>query len=50
MFDLIRDKVSKNTQIVLEESVRQNRMPRKYALSIARKRVREAAGLNSISS
>jgi len=49
MFDSIRDKVSRNTQMVLEESVKQNRMPRKHALSIARNRVREAAGLNCLS-
>jgi glutamate dehydrogenase/leucine dehydrogenase len=49
MFVTIQDKVSRNTRIILEKSVKQNRMPRKYALGIARARVREAAGLNSLS-
>jgi glutamate dehydrogenase/leucine dehydrogenase len=50
MFDLIEEKISRNTQIILEESVKRNRMPRKFALSIARARVKEAAGLNPHSS
>jgi glutamate dehydrogenase (NAD(P)+) len=41
MFEMIEEKVSKNTRIVLQDSKKSKRMPRKSALNLARSRVRE---------
>jgi glutamate dehydrogenase/leucine dehydrogenase len=41
MFEIIKEKVVGNTRAVLEESKKRNRLPRKAALNLAQKRVRE---------
>ena len=41
MFEMIEEKVVQNTQAILEESRDRNELPRKGALNLAQKRVRE---------
>ena len=41
MFEMIEEKVVQNTRAILEESHERNRLPRKVALNLAQKRVRE---------
>ena len=39
-FDMIEKKVGRNTQVILDESIKRKRMPRKCALTLARKRIK----------
>ncbi|MFC1824619.1 Glu/Leu/Phe/Val dehydrogenase [Thermodesulfobacteriota bacterium] len=41
MFELIEETVSKNTHLILEEAQKTDRLPRKEALNLAKRRVRE---------
>jgi len=44
MFEMIEEKVKKNTRAVLHEARRTHRMPRKCALNLAKRRVKRKAG------